>query len=61
MGFIKPSRELAPAERRRGERTVDTSLPLPASRSAWLLSSRCPLAACTVPDDHLPKLCSHIV
>lgn len=28
MGFIRPSRELAPAEERRGgERTVDTSQP----------------------------------
>lgn len=52
MGFIRPSRELAPAEERRGgERTVDASpsrgssvLPPPgrcAPAGRWLLPAQC--------------------
>lgn len=59
MGFIRPSRELAPAEERRGgERAADTSAGALAL-CAWPLRSRCLLAACTAPDDGLKTALRH--
>lgn len=51
MGFIRPSREPAPAEERR--RADSGHLPAGVCLSAWPTSPRCPLAACMVPDEQL--------
>lgn len=48
MGFIRPSTELTPAEeRRRADSGNPPSRGAPASL-AWLLRSRCPLAAASL-------------